>query len=112
MNSITSTGVRVLLETMEQNSHHITDLDLWHNPIGNEGASLLAMSLKNKALSHLTHLSLSHCYMGNDGIMALVSALEQNTSLLHLDLSYNHDVSERAFLALVESTRDDSVATS
>jgi hypothetical protein len=32
-----------------------------------------------------------------------VSALGQNTSLLHLDLRYNHDVSERAFLALAES---------
>jgi hypothetical protein len=32
MNSITSTGVGVLLETMEQNSH-ITDLDLRQNHI-------------------------------------------------------------------------------
>jgi hypothetical protein len=27
-NSVTSTGVGVVLETMEQSSHHITDLDL------------------------------------------------------------------------------------
>jgi Ran GTPase-activating protein (RanGAP) involved in mRNA processing and transport len=44
-NSILSTGVGVLLETMEQNSHHITDLGLQRNPNGNEGASLLARSL-------------------------------------------------------------------
>jgi hypothetical protein len=33
----------------------------------------------------------------------LVSALEQNQSLLHPDLRYNHGVSERAFLALATS---------
>jgi Ran GTPase-activating protein (RanGAP) involved in mRNA processing and transport len=44
-NSISSTGVGVLLETMEQHSHHITDLDLQRNPNGNEGASLQARSL-------------------------------------------------------------------
>jgi hypothetical protein len=32
-----------------------------------------------------------------------MSALEQNASLLHLDLSYNNGLSERAFLALAES---------
>jgi hypothetical protein len=45
VNSITSSGVRVLLETIS----HITDLDLRHNPIYNEGASLLARSLGNNA---------------------------------------------------------------
>jgi hypothetical protein len=36
-----STGVGVLVETMEQNRQRITDLDLSHNPLG-QGASLLA----------------------------------------------------------------------
>jgi hypothetical protein len=91
------------LETMEQSSHHITDIDLRHNPIMNEGASLLARALRNNALPNLTRLSLPLCGIGNDGFVALVSALEQNTSLLQLDLSYNCRVSERAFLALAES---------
>jgi Ran GTPase-activating protein (RanGAP) involved in mRNA processing and transport len=107
-NSITSTGVSVLLESMEQSSH-ITDLDLHRNPIGSEGASLLARPLGNNALPNLTHLCLSLC--GDDGLIALVSALEQNTSLLQLDLRYNHHFverynhhfSKRAFLALAES---------
>jgi hypothetical protein len=72
-NAITSTGFDVLLETTEQNSHHITDLDLRSNPIGNEGARLL------------------------------VSALERNTSLLHLDLRACDGFSEWTFLALAES---------
>jgi Ran GTPase-activating protein (RanGAP) involved in mRNA processing and transport len=105
-NSITSTGVDVLLQTMEQNSHHIMDLDLQRNPIENEGASLLARSLGNNAVPNLTRLCLSRCFIGDDGFIALVSALEQNTSLLQLDLrdsDENDDVSERAFLALAES---------
>jgi Leucine-rich repeat (LRR) protein len=104
-NSITSTGVGVgvLLETMEHSSHHIADVDLRHNTIGNEGASLLARSLENNALPKLTRLSISHCGIDDDGFIALVSALEQNTSLLHLDLRYNHGFSELAFFALAES---------
>jgi Ran GTPase-activating protein (RanGAP) involved in mRNA processing and transport len=101
MNSITSTGVGVLLETMEQSCHHITDLDLHQNPIGNEGARLLARSLGNNALPNLTHLSLYDCDVSDDGFIALMSALEQNKSLLHLDLRSN--LGHRAFLALAES---------
>jgi hypothetical protein len=114
---IKSTGVGVLVETMEQSSHHITDLDLRCNPsIGDEGASILARSLGNDALPSLTHLSLYDCGVGDDGFISLVSALEQNTSLLHFDLrqfnrfnndwGYGNSVSERAFLALAESLPD------
>jgi hypothetical protein len=52
---------------------------------------------------NLTHLSLFNCGIRDDGFLALVSALEQNTSLLHLDLTGYHHVSERAVLALAES---------
>jgi hypothetical protein len=48
--SITSTGIGVLFETMEQSSHRTTDIDLGHNRIGNEGVRLLARSLGNNAL--------------------------------------------------------------
>jgi Ran GTPase-activating protein (RanGAP) involved in mRNA processing and transport len=105
-NSITSTGVGMLLETMEQNNNSITDLDLQRNQyIGDEGASLLARSLGNNALPNLTRLSLSSCGIGDDGFIALVSALEQNTSLLHLDLQYQYNLgfNERAYLALAKS---------
>jgi Ran GTPase-activating protein (RanGAP) involved in mRNA processing and transport len=112
-NIITSTGVGVLLATMEQNSHRITDLDLRQNPTGNEGASLLASrALGNNALPNLTRLSLSQCGIDDDGFITLISALEQNTSLLHLDLRHPPDpsceraeslLSERVFLALAES---------
>jgi hypothetical protein len=101
-NSITSTGVGVLLEAMKQ-SLHITDLDLQSNPIRNEGASLVARFLGNNALPNLKRLCLYDCGVGDDGFIALVSALQQNTSLLHLDLRHYYAFSERAFLALAES---------
>jgi Ran GTPase-activating protein (RanGAP) involved in mRNA processing and transport len=102
-NSITATGVGVLLEAMEQKHNHITDLDLQRNTIGNVGASLVARFLGNNALPNLTRLSLGDYGIGDDGFVALMSALEHNKSLLHLDLSYNHGFSERVFLALAES---------
>jgi Ran GTPase-activating protein (RanGAP) involved in mRNA processing and transport len=99
-NFITSTGVSVLLDTMEH-SGHIKDLDLENNPIGNEGASLLARSLGKNGLPNLTRLSLIDCRIGDDGLIALVSAMEQNTSLLHLDFCQCY--TERVFLAFAES---------
>jgi Ran GTPase-activating protein (RanGAP) involved in mRNA processing and transport len=106
-NSIASTGLGVLLEMMQQSSNSITDLDLHHNSICNEGACLLAATLKKNALPNLTSLSLSNCFdVDEDGLIALVSALEQNTSLLHLDLRDAYNFSERAFSALAESLPD------
>jgi hypothetical protein len=49
---------------MEQNSH-ITDLESSNNPIGNEGASLLARSLGNNALPNLKRSLLVS--IGDDG---------------------------------------------
>jgi Ran GTPase-activating protein (RanGAP) involved in mRNA processing and transport len=102
MNSIGSTGVGALLDMIEQ-SCHITDLDLRQNLIGNGGASLLARSLGNNASPNLKRLSLSYCGIGDDGFLTLISALEQNTSLLYLDLRCSHGLGERALLALAES---------
>jgi Ran GTPase-activating protein (RanGAP) involved in mRNA processing and transport len=93
----------VLLEATEQSSHHITDLDLRRNPIENEGASLLARALGHNALPNLARLSLSYCGISDEGFIAMISALEQNNSLLHLDLRHPPGFSERAFLALAES---------
>jgi hypothetical protein len=74
---MTSTGVGVLLETIEQRSL-TTDLDLNNNYlIGNEGASLVARALRNNVLPNLTRLSLSQCGIGDDGFIALMSALER-----------------------------------
>jgi hypothetical protein len=65
--SISFMGVGVLLETMEQNIHHITDPDLQRSPTGNEAASLLARSFGNNGLPNLTRLVLHNCDVGDDG---------------------------------------------
>jgi hypothetical protein len=66
------------------------------------------MTLGNNASPNLTRLSLYNCGIEDDGFIALMTALEQNTSLLQLDLASNHPahdhlLSERAFLTLAES---------
>jgi hypothetical protein len=66
-NAITFTGVGVFLEAMEQSSRRITDIELDKNPIGNEGASLLARSLGNNALPNLTRLSPLNCDIAGVG---------------------------------------------
>jgi Ran GTPase-activating protein (RanGAP) involved in mRNA processing and transport len=96
---ISSAGVGVLLDT----SGHITDLDLQNNPIGNDGASLLARSLESSALPNLTRLRLSDYSIGDDGFIALILALKQNTSLLHLHLRSDTGFNERAYGVLAES---------
>jgi hypothetical protein len=88
-----------------EHSCHITGLDLKSNPLRNEGASLLARALGNNASPNFARLSLSYCDIGDDGFSDLVSALEQNKSLLHLDLRQDTPAYfiERAFLSLAES---------
>jgi hypothetical protein len=100
-----------LIEMDEQNSHHITDLDLRFNEtIGNEESKSPSQVLGNKnALPNLKR-PLFECHIGDEGCIELVSVLEQNTSLLQLDLRNN--TSERVILAYGESTRDQSVTTS
>jgi hypothetical protein len=87
-----------LLEMMEQNSHHITDLDLRFNEtIGNEGSKSPSQVLGKKRATK-PQTPLFECHIGDEGCIELVSALEQNTSLLQLDLRNN--TSERVILAL------------
>jgi hypothetical protein len=64
-NAITSTGVGVLLETMEQNSHHITDLDLRHNPLGTR-EQVSGQVWESQRVTNLTRLSLL-MRIGDDG---------------------------------------------
>jgi hypothetical protein len=80
---------------MDLGSHHITDLDLQRNSIGNEGARLLARSFESNALPNLTYLSLSNWDIEDDGLIALVSALEQKPSL---HVGYRNSRLKEAFL--------------
>jgi Ran GTPase-activating protein (RanGAP) involved in mRNA processing and transport len=74
---------------MIQHESQLTDLDLFDNPIGDEGASYLADTLGNNALPHLTRLRLSKCGFGDDGLAFLISALQTNQFLDEIDLTSN-----------------------
>jgi Ran GTPase-activating protein (RanGAP) involved in mRNA processing and transport len=100
-NGITSWGVRALVHNVEA-VKTLTKLCLTHNPIGSEGATILADALGRNAMPSLKRLDLRWCGIGDDGFVALMSALEQNTSLQILSLQES-DFGGRGFLAFAES---------
>ncbi|RZI46971.1 hypothetical protein EDM53_03465 [Rickettsiales endosymbiont of Peranema trichophorum] len=68
-------------------------LELDDNQIGDPGIEALVDALKKStpgASTALTHLSLQHNKIGNDGFIRLMRVLEQDSALLHLDMSFNH----------------------
>jgi hypothetical protein len=101
VNEITSVGVRSLVDNVEA-VKTLTKLYLTGNPIGSEGATVLADAFGRNVMPALKRLNLRRCDIEDDGFVALMSALEQNTSLQILDLK-NNDFGKRGFMALAES---------
>jgi Ran GTPase-activating protein (RanGAP) involved in mRNA processing and transport len=99
---MTSVGIRALVDDNVEAMKTLTKLCLAYNPVGSEGATLLADALVRNAMPNLKELNLGWCRIGDDCIFAVVSALEQNTGLQILDLKHNR-FGERGFMALVES---------
>ena len=100
-NEITSVGVRALVDNVEA-VKTLTKLCLSGNPIGSEGATILADALGRNAMQSVKRFDLRECSIGDDGMVALVSALEQNTSLQILDL-FDNEFGERGLVALAGS---------
>ncbi|KAG0025896.1 hypothetical protein BGZ82_009786 [Podila clonocystis] len=75
-----------LSEALKTNTT-LTNLDLWGNSIGDNGAQSLAEALKNN--STLTTLDLWRNSIGDNGALALAELLERNSSLTTLSLGYN-----------------------
>jgi Ran GTPase-activating protein (RanGAP) involved in mRNA processing and transport len=101
-NDITPAGISALIDDSMGTMKTLTKLCLMGNPIGNEGATILADALGCSTMPNLKRLDLDWCNVDNDGFVALVSALEQNTSLQILNLQ-GHHYGERGCLALAES---------
>jgi Ran GTPase-activating protein (RanGAP) involved in mRNA processing and transport len=101
VNDITSVGVRALVDNVEA-VNTLIKLCLASNPIGSEGATILADALGRNVMPSLKRLNLCACRIEDDGCVALVSALEQNTSLQILDFEDNA-FGARGFMALAES---------
>ncbi|XP_065894790.1 uncharacterized protein [Dysidea avara] len=65
----------------------LSKLDLSHNPIGNEGAELVAAFISTS--SKIVHVNLSNCNFQSSEINQLVKALKSISSLQFIDLSMN-----------------------
>jgi Ran GTPase-activating protein (RanGAP) involved in mRNA processing and transport len=99
---ITSIGVLALTDEVTKAMNGVAKLSLSHNPVGSEGAAILADALGRNAMPSLKALMPDDCGIEDDGFVALVSALERNESLQLLSLEGNR-IGDRGFLALAES---------
>jgi Ran GTPase-activating protein (RanGAP) involved in mRNA processing and transport len=88
-NRITPYGIGALLDNATEALSGVTDLTLGHNPMFDEGATLLANALRLQMLPSLKCLRLHACSIDDDGFATLVSALEQNESLEIFSLGGN-----------------------
>jgi len=94
-------GASILADSLKINSR-LTSLNLRRNVIGNEGASYLAESLKIN--STLTSLDLSWNVIRNEGVLFLTDALKINSTLTTLFLRNNH-IGKKETLAVVEKLK-------
>jgi Ran GTPase-activating protein (RanGAP) involved in mRNA processing and transport len=101
-NDIRHNGLRALINNATAALSTVTHLNLSHNPMFGEGATLLADTLRLQTLPSLKCLRLQGCRIGDDGLAALVSALEQNESLEEITVVDNY-FSARGYLALAAS---------
>ena len=92
-NAINGRGVRYLSEGISSSSA-ISKLDLSHNPIqdGEDGLSHLCQALTNN--TSLVELNLSNCKLHKECGPALRHMLETNKTLMSLNLSWNHNISD------------------
>jgi len=98
----------ILLSKALEINKSVVILDLYGNPIGNEGAIAIASVLKiNKTL---TKLSLYDNRIYNEGAIAIAKALETNTTLTNLSLAFNR-IKEPGIKALVSSLKINTTLT-
>jgi Ran GTPase-activating protein (RanGAP) involved in mRNA processing and transport len=101
-NQITCTGLRALVDNATAALSTVTDLDLSTIRLFDEGATLLAETLRLQTLPSLKRLCLFDCHISGDGLVTLMSALEETETLLYLDLEDN-DFGVPGYLALASS---------
>jgi len=93
-NKITGEGVRNAAELLHMSSHRLESIDFSGNPIGDDGAAVLADLLGHHSnpAGSLKYLNLCKCGIGDSGAIKLLRAVAANSSSiagLVLDLSGN-----------------------
>ena len=102
------------IETIEIDSDHIpkylTSLDLKDNNINVDGCRGLANALHQGGAT-LSTLWLQNNRIDDEGVEILVDALQNNTSLVNLDLRENNDISNQRKISLLKLVNDISSIT-
>ena len=84
-NSINVDGVRELTHMLLSDAHELEELDLSNNPLGDDGAMLVAESLRRN--SKLKRLNLSNCTITPFGAEAIYSVLRTHPAIKNVELS-------------------------
>ena len=95
-NRIGAEGAKALATALQTNSS-LSTLYLGNNEIGDEGAQALATALHTN--SSLSSLSLGYNQIGAEGAQALATALQTNKTLTKLDL-WNNQIGDEGAQAL------------
>jgi hypothetical protein len=106
-NSIGAEGAIAIAEALKVNAV-VTTLDLGWNKIGVDGAKAIAEALKVNAV--LTKLELGYNSIGDDGAKAIAEALKVNAVLTSLHLYWNSIGAEGA-IAIAEALKVNAVMT-
>ena len=88
--------------------YNLTNLDLFHNSIGAEGAIAIAEALKVNAV--VTTLRLNDNNIGPEGAIAIAEALKVNAVLTELNLRLN-SIGPEGAIAIAEALKVNAVLT-
>ncbi|XP_051494511.1 NLR family member X1 isoform X2 [Apus apus] len=99
LNSLGSDACREIRDLLLHEKCVVSNLRLANNPVGEQGAQLLAEALAGNR--SLTHLSLLHTALGDRGAEVIAQHLAENQHLQELNLGYN-SLTDTAALRVVE----------
>eukprot|EP01102_Stenamoeba_stenopodia_P016023 TRINITY_DN5544_c0_g1_i2.p1 TRINITY_DN5544_c0_g1~~TRINITY_DN5544_c0_g1_i2.p1 ORF type:complete len:234 (-),score=59.81 TRINITY_DN5544_c0_g1_i2:136-837(-) len=104
-NNIDAGGGKVLAEVLKSNSCRLSQLNLYRNKLGDEGATAIAESLRHNR--SLQFLFLTTNRIGDNGAIALAQAMEVNKTLRSVNISRNR-YGYKGATALVEALKFNS----
>ncbi|KOO35677.1 hypothetical protein Ctob_013874 [Chrysochromulina tobinii] len=107
-NSIGYEGAKAIADALQSGTAVVTKLELGGNKIGDEGAKAIAEALKVNAV--VTTLDLRSNSIGDEGAKAIAEALKVNAVVTTLDLGYNYIKVEGA-KAIAEALKVNRVLT-